>query len=117
MSWDVELRMPPCPTCGRSSVDVEYDGEFTYNYRPALEALGFPSNGELHGAKANDVTPAISAALAKLLREPRKYGEMIRGGGEWGTADSLTVSLRDLLNACLKYPGATIVVDGRPLPG
>lgn len=111
MSWDIALRSDPCSVCNRAS-SLDYDGNFTYNYSPALDALGVPDPKELHGQRAGNMIGPLESALSKLLADPDKYGGLIRGDGAWGTADTLTIALRNLLNACKKYPNAVMETMG-----
>jgi len=92
-----------------------YDGETrvslfsrnaTYNYQPATEAAGLRSLNDLHGLKGRKAARILAKTLTTLEEHP-EMGDLIRGGGTWGTYEDLLEVLRDLRDASRAWPKAT----------
>lgn len=98
MSHDIHLKVD-------SATDpvVIFDYNVTYNYQPAFAACGMDSLSELDGMRAG-LSVIILKHLLKTLKKRPEYGDLIRGGGTWGTLKTLTECLQKMLKAAEAWP-------------
>lgn len=102
MSVDVSLEAEGC--CDAHSHN------FSYNYTPLLREIGFPSWQMIDGLPAHIVNKMVNKALIDLAN-PHKWAEhsaLIRGGGEWGTLNTLIESLTAFNRGLTKHPRAIV---------
>ena len=127
MSFSVELRPAPCPTCGHQ-VAWCWDG-MTYNLAPMFHLAGFyeAMKNETGGTGAarevllgegcapharppmtgEELAPLVRQGLDDMIARPEAYRALNPKNG-WGTYEGAVEFTRALLAACEKHPGATV---------
>jgi hypothetical protein len=104
MSWDITLTEKKC-------VDVEVSdvGNYTYNVSKMYgEAMG-ETLSYFHDMKAIDAIDLLYKGVIEMENNPDKYKSMNPENG-WGNYEGALEYLKELLNACVKNPNATIQV-------
>lgn len=101
MSVDVHLSAEGC--CDSHS------HQFTYNYTPALQAVGFPGWKMLNGVSASVALMFLDKAVKELESDRERYNALIRGGGEWGTIDTLLEQLGKLRADIMRHDRRGII--------
>lgn len=103
MSVDVTISADGCCT-GHSH-------QFTYNYTPLLREAGFPSWNMLDGLPVSSVVPMVNKLMLEISNPHRRdaYTALIRGGGEWGTLNTLLDSLSALRTDMGKHPDGVVL--------
>ena len=111
MSLDITLYANECPDCGRS--DEVYSGNITHNLTAMASEAGIyyaMCRPEEIGIKiAGELVQLLESGLAALLDNPKKFKEFNPDNG-WGSYDGLVEFVGKYLDACRKYPQATIDV-------
>lgn len=102
MSYDAALIVTSAKGTGAFAV---YDVNLTYNYQPAIAAAGLDSFSELHGMTAEEGRSILTLTLSRLKQHP-EYGNLIRGGGTWGTMDTLQGVIVAMIHASNEWPEA-----------
>lgn len=84
-----------------------YETSPTYNFQPALAAAGLNSLNDLYGMNATQAAQILAAVIDRLRAEP-SLGDLIKGGGAWGTYPQLLDVLTRLKDACEANPDAEV---------
>jgi hypothetical protein len=103
---DPERHMWPYGGEGSGLFSV-YETDPTYNFQPALAAAGLNSLNDLHGMSAPQAAEVLDRTLNRLLAN-RGFGDLIKGGGTWGTYDGLVQVLIRLKDACDNNPDCEV---------
>ena len=111
MSYDVDIELPECPTCGQERGD-HWHG-LTFNVRPLLVLALGPENGlrSLDGKRCGDVVECVSGGVA-AISDPARFAEFeaLNPPNGWGDRAGTEKFLRWLLAACERMPDATVRV-------
>ncbi len=107
MSYDVSLTID---TGGDEPAVVADCGNMTSNVAPVWRAAG-ADVAEFDGKLAADCVAAVSAARLNLMRSPRSFDHLVRGGGSWGKVESAIEYLARLEQDFLAHPKATVAVS------
>lgn len=104
MSYDVTLT-------GAETREVElHEANVTYNLAPMFyEALGGDGLRGLDGRGARQCRVKLDVALGEMTADPEKYRAMNPPNG-WGTYEGALGFLKELYDACLRHPDATVHV-------
>jgi hypothetical protein len=91
-----------------------YENNITHNLWEMAEAAGIYKHlwkpEELHIYTASELIEPLKAGLKELKSNPKKYKKYNPANG-WGNYENLVEFVEDYLNACKKYPSATITVS------
>lgn len=79
----------------------------TYNLSPMLHAAGMPPWKDFLGLRAADAGRTWATVVAELRRDPQRYEAMNPENG-WGSYEGAVEVLSALVQACERFPGATI---------
>ncbi len=106
MSLDVSLvMMLPCEV---------YEGNITHNLNGMAKEAGLYQwlwrPDEIEVTTAKQLIGPLKVGLALLESDPDRFRKLNPPNG-WGTYDGLVEVVRDYLEACEKYPTATIQVS------
>lgn len=99
--------------CDGNDIQV-FDRGITHNLAKmakeagVYEALWEPST--ISAVKAEDIIYTLEVGLSKLKRD-RKHFEKFNAENGWGLYEHFVPFVEDVLNACYKYPSATILVS------
>lgn len=104
---------PDCPV-DHQEVEIQtkevFEGNITYNLTAMARAAGlydcFFNSQDL---KASAIINSLREGLHKLKLEPEKYKQYNPENG-WGNYEVLVEFVGNYLNACYKYPDATVRV-------
>ena len=112
MSLDVHLDEPVCPTCKKSGEG--YWSNITHNLNKMAEAAGIYQHlwrpEELGITKASQLVEPLTAGLARLKAEPKKFKAYNASNG-WGTYENFVPFVEQYLEACKRIPEATVRVS------
>lgn len=91
-----------------------YENNITHNLGKMADAVGIYKHlwrpEELHIYTASELIEPLKAGLKELKSNPKKYKKFNPTNG-WGNYENLVEFVEDYLNACKKYPSATISVS------
>ena len=115
MSYDTRL-ITRCKHCNLS--EIHYDANYTYNcgpmFRLALYGDTTAKKGwtSLDGMKAAKAVPLLTKAYLHMVApdNAEAYKKLNPSNG-WGYFESATEYLKNLLDACIEYPKATIEIS------
>lgn len=91
-----------------------YDGNITHNLNKMAaaadlyQALWRPD--EINCTKAKDITGMLERGLKRLKKDPEGFKKLNPDNG-WGNYDNLIEFVESYLDACKKWPNATIQVS------
>lgn len=107
MSLDVDLI---CPCCERSV----YEANITHNLNQMADAAGIYKAlwrpEEIGITTGGELIEILEVGLAKLKRDPAKFEKHNAANG-WGLYEHFVPFVEQYLEACRKYPKATIRVS------
>ena len=93
---------------------VVYDANITHNLAQMAGAVGVYEHlwrPDEHGIDtAKQLIEPLRDALAELQSHPDKYMQYNPKNG-WGSYDALVTFIRDYLQACIRFPDATVSVS------
>lgn len=81
----------------------------TYNYQPAFAACGMSSLGNISGLPAAKAKVVLAQVLVEAWQHP-EVGNLIRGGGTWGTYRQMLETLEQLIEFCHQNPLEQVTV-------
>ena len=88
-----------------------FDGNITHNLGNMAEAAGLYkpmwTPEEIGITKADQLIEPLTDGLVRLVSDPERYKNLNPSNG-WGTYDGLVEFTRDYLEACIRYPDATV---------
>ena len=112
MSLDVYLKYDVCPTCGRG--DEVFSQNITHNLGKMADAARIyqivwrpEENGITH---AKQLIEPLRKAIAEMKADPARFKAHNSPNG-WGTYENFVPWLERYLEACEKYPEATVEVS------
>ena len=99
-----------CPHCGRGDDDIGLN--ITHNLTALWRAVGcYDALYMNDGRPSRDILPALERALATLRSAPEgSYAELMPDNG-WGTVESATKFLEDLIAAIARNKGGLVRVS------
>lgn len=107
---DVVCRRCGSDECDKQNVEV-FEWNITHNLTVMADAAGAYKavwRPEENGfASAGQVAPILREAIKQMERDPAKFQKHNPENG-WGTYDGLLKFFRNYLEACERYPEATI---------
>lgn len=108
MSYDTDIRVPGCPTCGRPEDRIDL-GNMTCNVSSMWTlALGFPLH-DMHGRKASKCIADLERAVAHIRApENREAYVAMNPPNKWGDHDGAARYLEGILEGCKKWPNGTL---------
>jgi hypothetical protein len=99
--------------------EIDFDegdiGDCTYNLAPMFNAAIESCNLKIEGIRgfnkqtAKDVIGPLKKMLAEMEGNPLKYKKLNPANG-WGDYDGAVETLRELCDACINYPSASICI-------
>lgn len=110
MSLDVYLKLPSCFHCGRDEETV-FSANITHNLNSMAteagiyEAVWRPDENNI--TKAWQVGVVLRPGLERMKADPHHY-RLFNPINNWGSYDSFVEWLENYLEACEKYPEATV---------
>lgn len=113
MSYDISLVMKDALGDDHKLVEV---GNYTYNCGPmfarALEAGGLPfvTLSGCNGRRADDMAAFLTTGLAYWDAHPAEFSVM-DPTNRWGDSLSAREYMGRLLDACVRFPSATVSVS------
>lgn len=124
MSLDVYLEGEPysvkcqCRECDnehfRVTKDCFFEANITHNLNKMADAAGIYKAvwrpEELGLTKAGEIVQLLREGIEKLEAEPERF-KQFEPSNKWGTYDDFVPWLKDYLEACEKYPDATIRIS------
>ena len=104
-----------CPHCDndhqRETKDCFFEANITHNLNRMADEAGIYAvvwrPEELCITKAGEIIATLKDGIARLEAEPEKY-RAFEPANKWGTYDDFVPWLKRYLEACEKYPDATI---------
>jgi hypothetical protein len=105
MSYDVYLEVD---AGGPETVEA-YWRNHTSNTAGMWRAAGVDI-AECHGRPASQMAEGLAVAIEAIKADPEAYRQYEPGNG-WGTVETTLSFLGDLLDACIRYPRATVRVS------
>lgn len=112
MSLDVYLEID-CDTGGEEYTARLYNGNITHNLNRMAEAAGIYEElwrpNEIGITHAQQLIWPLGAGLEKLQADPEEYSKHNPSNG-WGSYEGLVAFVTEYLEACKRYPKATVRV-------
>jgi len=112
MSLNIYLSVEPCPTCGLRGEG--FDGNITHNLAKMADEAGIYGivwRPEENGMDtAGQLIEPLRAAIEAMTNDPKRFKAHNPMNG-WGNYTGFLKWLEDYLQACEKYPMATIEVS------
>ncbi len=91
-----------------------YENNITHNLGKMADKAGIYKYlwrpEELHIYTASELIEPLKAGLKELKSKPKKYKKYNPSNG-WGKYENLVEFVEDYLNACIKYPSATLSIS------
>ena len=113
MSLDVSLKINSCQFCDCGWEEV-FDANITHNLNTMAEkawmykALRRPE--EIEAKQARQIISILEKWLEDMKKNPSKYQKLDSSNG-WGTYKQFIPWIEKYLEACKKYPQATISIS------
>ena len=109
MSLSIELHVEPCPTCGHCDHSCWWN--ITHNLSEMASEAGVYKclwRPDENGIKrAADMVSPLEDGLFDLKNRPEHFKQFNPDNG-WGNYDGLVDFVEEVLDACRKYPDATV---------
>lgn len=105
MSLDLFISPDPCKHCGRGEDRLEFN--CTYNLSPMWYAI-FPGDDgmvQIDGLTGQEAIHKILTAINEMTDREEEMRELEPENG-WGSYDEFLSFLRNLAEACIKYPNS-----------
>jgi hypothetical protein len=104
----------PNPDAGFYATNVVYEDNITHNLGAMAKEAGIYEHlwrpEEINITKASELIDPLREGLHRLKLEPERFKAFNPSNG-WGSYETLVAFVSDYLDACYKYPEATVEVD------
>lgn len=109
MSLDFDINIDPCETCGRAAENLSWN--YTHNVTPMWRLVGvYEALYESDGKRVSEILPALVCGVSVMAAKIDDCRALNPENG-WGDADRALEWLRDVTDACVRHPSATVSVS------